>query len=199
MAANPTSLADALFTQTQARVLGILFGQPQRSFFASEIISLARTGSGTVQRELSRLEGAGLISARRIGRQKHYQANPRSPLFKELRSVVQKTVGMLDPLRGALQPLGSKIRAAFVYGSVASRRDTAQSDIDLLIISDDLTYGDVFQALEPVSRPLGRRVNPTVYTVADFKARIHRHNAFLTRVLQRPRLWLIGSDRDIAA
>ena len=196
---SPTGLADALFTQTQARVLGILFGQPQRSFFASEIISLARTGSGTVQRELSRLEAAGLITARRIGRQKHYQANARSPLFKELRSVVQKTVGLLDPLRAALHPLASQITAAFVYGSVASQRDTALSDVDVLIISDDLTYGDLFQALESASHTLGRRVNPTVYTAADFRSRLHRHNAFVARVLQRPRLWLIGSDRDIAA
>lgn len=92
-----------------------------------------------------------------------------------------------------------RIAAAFVYGSVASQRDTAQSDIDVLIISDELTHGEVFQALESASRTLGRQVNPTIYTVADFKSRVHHHNAFLTRVLQRPRLWLIGSDRDIAA
>ena len=139
----------------------------------------ARCGSGTVQRELARLESARLVTARRIGRQKHYQANARSPVYKELRSVVEKTVGLLDPLRDALEPLASRIAAAFVYGSVASQRDTAQS--------------------ESASRTLGRRVNPTIYTVADFKSRVHHHNAFLTRVLQRPRLWLIGSDRDIAA
>ena len=192
-------LADALFTQTQGRVLGLLFGQPHRSFFGSEIISLARSGSGAVQRELARLEHAGLVTVRRIGRQKHYQANLRSPLYKELRSVVQKTVGLVEPLRDALQRLASKIDAAFVYGSVASRQDTAQSDIDLLIISDELTYGDMFKALEPASHRFGRRVNPTVYTTDDFKSRLRRQNAFLTRVLQRPRLWLIGSDHDIAA
>jgi predicted nucleotidyltransferase len=196
---SQAGLADALFTRTQARVLGLLFGQPRRSFFMSEIISLARSGSGTVQRELARLEAAGLVTARRVGRQKHYQANVCSPLFKELRSVVQKTVGLVDPLRHALQPVAPRIAAAFVYGSVASGRDTAQSDIDVLVISDELTYGEVFQALEPATRTLGRRVNPTVYTAADFRSRLRHHNAFLTRVLQRPRLWLIGSDRDIAA
>lgn len=152
-----------------------------------------------MQRELSRLEGAGLVTARRVGRQKHYQASARSPLFRELRSVVQKTVGLFDPLRDALRPIASKITAAFVYGSVASHRDTARSDIDLLIISDELTYGDVFQALESTSRTLGRRVNPTIYTATDFKSRVQRRESFVTRVLQRPRLWLIGSDRDIAA
>ena len=165
----------------------------------SEIIALAHSGSGAVQRELARLEHAGLVTVRRVGRQKHYQANSQSPLYKELRSIVQKTVGLLDPLRRALQPLASRIHAAFVYGSVASHQDTAQSDIDLLIVSDDLTHGDVFDALESVGHVLGRRVNPTIYTHDDFQARLHRRNAFLARVLQRPKLWLIGSDHDLAA
>lgn len=196
---DQAGLADALFTRTQQRVLGLLFGQPNRSFFASEVIALARAGSGAVQRELSRLEHAGLVTARRIGRQKHYQANVRSPLFKELRGIIRKTVGLLGPLRHALEPLAAKITAAFVYGSVAAQKDTALSDIDLMIISDELTYGDVFNAVESLGETLGRRVNPTIYTVADFRRRLRSNNAFMKRTLQRPRLWLIGSDRDIAA
>jgi len=113
------SLADALFTKTQQRVFGVLFGQPERSFYASELIRDAGTGSGAAQRELARLEGSGLIVARRIGHQKHYQANAASPLYSELRNIVLKTVGLAEPLRDALKPLSSAIRAAFVYGSVA--------------------------------------------------------------------------------
>lgn len=158
------SLADALFTKTQQRVLGVCFGQPERSFYASELIRDAGTGSGAAQRELARLEESGLISARRIGHQKHYQANAGSPLFSELRNIVLKTVGLAEPLRGVLKPLSSAIRAAFVYGSVTKATDQAASDIDLMIVSDSLTYGDVFGALERVTRILGRKVNPTVYT-----------------------------------
>src|SRR5919198_6397670 len=158
-----TSLADALFTKTQQRVLGVLFGQPDRSFYASELIRDAGTGSGAAQRELAKLEGSGLLSARRIGHQKHYQANAVSPLFSELRNIVLKTVGLAEPLRDALKPMASDIRAAFVYGSVAKATDQAASDIDLMVISDSLTYGDVFGALERVTRSLGRKVNPTVY------------------------------------
>src|SRR5262249_52333574 len=158
------SLADALFTKTQQRVLGVLFGQPERSFYASELIRDAGTGSGAAQRELAKLEGSGLISARRIGHQKHYQANAASPLYSELRNIVLKTVGLAEPLRDALKPLSSAIRAAFVYGSVAKATDQSASDIDLMIISDSLTYGEVFGALERVTRAVGRKVNPTVYT-----------------------------------
>jgi len=160
------SLADALFTQTQQRVLGVLFGQPERSFYASELIRDAGTGSGAAQRELAKLERSGLISARRIGHQKHYQANAASPLYSELRNIVLKTVGLAEPLRDALKPLSKAIRAAFVYGSVAKATDQSASDIDLMIISDSLTYGEVFGALERVTRRVARKVNPTVYTSA---------------------------------
>ena len=192
------SLADALFTKTQQRVLGVLFGQPERSVYATELIRDAGTGSGAAQRELARLEQSGLIVARRIGNQKHYQANAASPLYSELRNIVLKTVGLVEPLRAALRPLASSaIRAAFVYGSVAKATDPSASDIDLMVISDSLTYGEVFGALERVRRTLGRQVNPTVYTAAEFSKRARGDNAFATRVLKQPKLWVIGSADDL--
>ena len=191
------SLADALFTKTQQRVLGAFFGQPERSFYASELIRDAGTGSGAAQRELARLEESGLIVARQIGHQKHYQANAASPLYSELRNIVLKTVGLAEPLRDALKPLSSAIRAAFVYGSVAKATDQAASDIDLMIISDGLTYGEIFGALERVTPSAGRKVNPTVYTAAEFSKRAGNENAFLTRVLEQPKLWVFGSNDDL--
>ena len=193
------SLADAIFTTTQQRVLGVLFGQPERSYYASELIRLARTGSGAAQRELARLEESGLVTTRRVGHQKHYQANSNSPLFAELRAIIEKTVGLAEPLRNGLSSIAPGIQAAFVYGSVAKGRDRSQSDIDLMVISDSLTYGEVFGALERVSRTLGRQVNPTVYTSAEFSKRVRAKNAFVTRVLEQPRVWVIGSEHDIAA
>jgi predicted nucleotidyltransferase len=186
------SLADALLTKTQQRILGALFGQPERSFYASELIRDAGTGSGAAQRELAKLEGSGLISARRIGNQKHYQANAASPLFSELRGIVVKTIGLVEPLRQALKPIEPKIHAAFVYGSVAKGSDQATSDIDLMVVSDTLSYGDVFGALDKVSRTLGRTVNPTVYSRAEFSKRTKADNAFVSRVLEGPKVWVIG-------
>ena len=175
----------------------MLFGQPQRSFYASELIRDAGTGSGAAQRELARLERSGIIVARRIGNQRHYQANASSSLFSELRNIVLKTVGLAEPLRDALKPLLSEIRVAFVYGSVAKATDQAASNIDLMIISDSLTYGEVFGALERVTRTVGRKINPTVYTGAEFSKRARTENAFVTRVLEQPKLWVIGSEDDL--
>jgi predicted nucleotidyltransferase len=109
------------------------------SYFATELIKLARSGSGAVQRELQRLEKSGLVKVTRLGNQKHYQANQSAPVFPELRSIMLKTVGLADPLRAALGPLQRQIRLAVLYGSIAKGTDTAFSDIDLLIVSDDLS------------------------------------------------------------
>src|SRR4030095_243355 len=104
-------LSDALFTQTQQRVLGLLFGQPDRSYYATEIIGLAGVGSGAVQRELSRLTASGVGTVRRIENQKHNQANPASPIYEELCGIARKTVGLAEPLRNALAPMAAKIKA----------------------------------------------------------------------------------------
>jgi predicted nucleotidyltransferase len=194
-----TSLADALFSATQQRVLGLLFGQSERSFYATELIGLVGGGSGGVQRELARLVQSGLVTVRRIGSQKHYQANPDSPIYEELCSIAFKTIGLAEPLRKVLAPLAPKIHAAFVYGSVAKRQDTASSDIDLMVVSDSLSYADVFGALEEVGNQLGRPVNPTVYTRQEIAKRIQEGNAFMTRVLAQPKLWLIGEEHDLTA
>jgi predicted nucleotidyltransferase len=193
------SLADALFAKVQQRVLSVLFGNPHRSFYANEIIGLAHSGIGAVQRELARLEGAGLIIATRVGKQKHYQANAGSPIFEELRGLVLKTFGLTDVLRAALLPCSKAIRAAFVFGSVAKRQDTASSDIDLMIVSDELTYPDVFHALEAASAQLARRVAPTIYSSSEFTKRVKTDNAFVTRVLAQPKVWVIGGERDLPA
>jgi len=191
------SLADALFTGTQQRVLGLLFGQPARSYYATELIGLAGAGSGAVQRELARLARSGLVTVRPVGNQKHYQANPDSPLFAEVCGIAQKTVGLAEPLREALRPLASQIRAAFVYGSVAKRQDTAASDIDLMVVSDTLGYGDIFAALEVASARLGRSVNPTILSRKNLAKRVKDDNAFVKRVLSQPKIWLIGGEDDL--
>ena len=193
-----TSLADALFSTIQQRVLAYLFGQPERSFFATELIKLAGGGSGAVQRELARLAESGLVTVTRVGTQKHYQANPKSPIFTELCAIAQKTVGLAEPLREALAPLAKRITAAFVFGSVAKRTDTAASDIDVLVISDSVEYADLFAALQAAEAKLGRTVNPTVYTQANWRRKRKDGNAFVVKVAARPKVFLIGTEEDLA-
>ena len=193
------NLSDALFTATQQRVLACLFGQPGRSYSVRELIAATGAGSGAVQREVARLAGSGLLSMEQVGNQKRYRANPDCPIHDELAAIVRKTFGLADPLREALAPLADGINAAFVYGSVAKGHDTSGSDIDLMLVSDALRYGDVMAALHPLMERLGRPVNPTLYTRGDLRERIDAGNSFVTRVLAQPRIWLIGGEHDLAA
>jgi len=195
--AAPLGLADALFAKVQQRVLAVLFGNPRRSFYANEVIALAHSGTGAVQRELARLEASGLVTVTRVGKQKHYQANASSPVFEELRALVLKTVGLADVLRAALAPISPSIRAAFVYGSIAKGEDIAASDIDLMVVSDRLTYADLFLALEEASTQLGRKVAPTIYSSEELSQRVNQDNAFVTRVLAQPKLWLLGDESEV--
>ncbi len=192
-------MADALFSTSQQRALSYIYGQPEKSFYASELIRLSAGGSGAIQRELARLEESGLVKVSNIGSQKHYQANPEAPIYNELIAIVQKTIGLVYPLKKALNPLLADIDAAFVYGSVAKRTDTASSDIDLMLISDKLSYADIFSTLEDTISIVGRTINPTVYSKQEFKLRIEQGNSFIKRILLQPRIWIIGQDSDLPA
>ena len=193
-----TGLSEALFSKTQRQVLGLLFGNPDRSYYAKEIVRFAGVGIGTVQRELEKLSGAGLLSVKRVGNQKHYQADRQSPIFEELRGIVLKTFGVGDVLRLAMAELAVQVKVAFVYGSVAKGIDKAHSDIDVMIISEELTYDRVFSALSPVESKLGRTINPTLYKPSEFRDKLTADSSFLSRVMEQPKIILIGTENDIS-
>lgn len=194
----PSGLAGALFSPVQQRVLALLFGQPSRRFQSAELIRLAGSGTGAAHRVLTTLAEAGLVTVSRSGNQKHYQANRDCPVFAELHGLIVKTVGVVEPLRGALAAKARRIRAAFVYGSLATGADRAGSDIDLMVISDSLGYPDLFEALQVAEAALARPVNPNVMTLADWRAKRARPGSFAARIAAGPRLWVMGSDDDLA-
>jgi predicted nucleotidyltransferase len=191
-------LADALFWPVQQRVLALLFGQPNRRYQSSELIRLVGSGTGATHRVLRRLTSAGLVTVTRTGNQKHYQANKSSPVFAELRGLIVKTVGLVEPIRGALAPKADQIHAAFVYGSVAKGTDKAGSDIDVMIISDELSYADVYEPLQAAERVLARRINPNVMSRREWRSKRAEPDAFAARIAGGPRVFVIGSTEDIA-
>jgi predicted nucleotidyltransferase len=193
-----TSLGDSLFSGVQQRVLGVLFGAPDKSFYRNELMRLTGSGKGALQRELDRLEQSGLVTVRPVGNQKHYQANKDAPIFEELRGIVVKTFGVADVLRKALAPLAKAITAAFIFGSIAKRSDTSASDIDVLVVSDKLGYQDLIKALLPAEAALGgRKINPTIHSRAELARKRKERSSFVVRVLEQPKIFLIGSEHDL--
>lgn len=190
-------LAGPLFTPVQRRVLGLLFGQPDRRFQSAEIIRLAASGTGAVHRLLQKLAGAGLVSVTREGNQKYYQANRESPIFPELHGLVVKTIGVVEPLRAALEPLAERIAAAFVFGSVAKGSDRATSDLDLLVVADGFDYSDLYKALQAAEQELARPVNPTLMSRAEWRRKRAQPDSFAARVAAQPKLFVIGGEDDL--
>jgi predicted nucleotidyltransferase len=192
-----TGLADVLFTPVQQRVLGLLFGQPERRFQSAELIRLVGSGTGAAHRLLMRLAATGLVETEKVGNQKYYRANADSPVFAELAGLVRKTVGLVVPLHAALAPLARKIAAAFVYGSIAKGTDTAASDVDLMVITDKLEYAEVFAALKDAEAALARPVNPTLMTRAEWRRKRAEADSFAARIAAQPRLFVLGSDDEL--
>jgi predicted nucleotidyltransferase len=191
------SLSSALFSKVQQRVLALIFGQPERSFYMSEIMRNVRSGSGAVERELSRLQRSGLVSVERIGNQKHYRANRESPIFGELRSLMTKTAGLAEPVRQSLAPYADRIKMAFIYGSVAKGTDTAHSDIDVMVIGDELNYSDLYTALRDAENVLARKVNPIFLSSEDWRVKTADKNSVLGLIAQAPKIFLFGSEKDL--
>lgn len=190
-------LGEALFSKTQRQVLSLLFGNPGRSFYTKEIVRYAGVGIGSVQRELEKLARVDLLIVTQIGNQKHYQANREAPIFEELRGIVVKTFGLADVLRTSLAQIADRIDVAFIFGSVAKSSDTATSDIDLMIVGDGLSYTEVVTRLAETETQLGRTINPTLYEQADFARKLGEDNPFLNRVVDQPKIFLVGSKDDI--
>lgn len=193
----PTALAAVLFTPVQQRVLGLLFGQPQRRFQSAELIRLAGSGTGSTHRLLTRLAATGLVTMERVGNQKHYRANADSPVFAELSGLVRKTVGLVAPLQAALAPLAAKISAAFVYGSVAKGTDKAASDIDLMVIAEGLDYAALFAALQETEESLARKVNPNLMSRREWRRKRGEPDSFAARIAAQPRVFVLGSDDEL--
>ena len=181
-------------------VLGLLFNHPERAFYLREIARASGTTPSSLQRELAALSAAGLITREARGNQVHFRANPRSPLFEELRAIVVKTFGVADVVREVLVPLGKAVEAAFIYGSLARGDAGPESDVDLMIVGT-AAFADLAERLQPVEAALQRSVNPTIYPRVEFAQKAAARTGFLASVLDEPKIFLIGSEpelRDLA-
>jgi predicted nucleotidyltransferase len=187
---------DALLPKTRQGILAATFVQPAKSWYVSELARRLGVPSSSLQRELQDLTEAGILKSHRQGRMVYYQANADSPLFPDLRGLLLKTAGLVDILADALKPLRTNIPLAFVYGSIASGQERSDSDIDLMVVGD-ISPVDLAVPLRHARELLGREINPTVYSSAEFAKKRSAKDNFLTEVLTKPRLLVLGSEHEL--
>jgi len=192
-----TSLGDILFGQTRQRILALLFGHPDERFYQRRVIQSVGLGSGTVQRDLERLSRAGVLTRSVEGRQVYFQANRQCPVFAELHGVVRKTFGVAQALQEALVSITRHIRMAFVFGSVAAGMETSMSDIDVLVVGDNLSLAHVVPAIAEAQRELGREINPSVYRTEEFCRKLAEGQHFISSVVAGRKIFLIGDEHEL--
>jgi predicted nucleotidyltransferase len=197
MGTKKMDISDTLFSQAQQKVLGLLFSQPNRDFYTKEIIRLSHCGSGAIQRELRKLHAAGLITVKNLGNQHRYQANQNSPIFYEIRGIILKTFGLAEVLANIIKPINKYLKFAFIYGSIARQEAIASSDIDLMLIADDLSYADLYPLLEKAEKQLHRPINPTIYSSAEWKHKRENKNHFLNQVVAKPKIFILGTENEL--
>jgi len=189
-------LSEIVFKEYRRRVLGLLLLTPDESYHVREIARLTGTVAGTLHKELTKLAEAGVLLREPQGKQVYYRANTDCLIFEELASILRKTSGVKDILAEQLRPRSDDIKAAFVFGSVASGKATAESDIDILVIGD-LSFSDAVKALYPAQDVLGREINPKVYNHNEWQKAIREQSSFIKDVMEKPKLFLIGSKDDL--
>ena len=177
-------------------MLALLLMRPEGSLHLREIARALDKAPGTLLRELNALAQAGVLLRKRVGNQVHFQANPGCPIFEDLRIILKKTVGVADVLREALAPLAARIRAAFVYGSIARGEERAGSDLDLMIVGG-VRFAEVVATLAPAQEALRREVNPNVYPALEFRKKAAAGEPFLKRVLAERKIFIIGGEDDL--
>ena len=166
--------------------MSLAIGMPARAFHVNELIRLTGLGSASVQGEIGRLFDAGLVTDERIGNVRRVQANPSSPVFAELTSLVQKTLGVVPAIAEALLKLADQIEFASVNGCIAKRSEHADRYVEVMIVSDTLTFAEVMAALAVLQNRVSRVIIPTIYTSAEFAARRAQPDSFVNRVFAQP-------------
>ncbi len=185
-----------LFPTLRGDVVVAALTQPDRWWYLSELAHFLETGPSSLQRELKALVQAGILERRREGTRVYFKADTRSPLFSELRGLVEKSAGLLPSLQRALAPLAPRIDCAFVYGSIARGEEHSRSDVDLMTIGS-VGFADLAPALRELENRFGREVNVTVFSRDEFRKKVRAGDHFLSSVLREPKEFVKGSQRDL--
>jgi uncharacterized protein len=191
-------ILEALFPGVRVKVLAATFGQPDREWYLTELARTLDTRPSSLQRELEALSEAGILTQRRDGRRVYLKPDRNSPVFADLKHLLEKTAGLIPVLQSELEPLGESIRLAFVYGSIARAEERSTSDIDLIVIGE-AGLSDLIPALRSSERTLGRPVNPSVYSVEEFRQKARNRDHFLTTVLRGAKQFVKGSEHELEA
>jgi predicted nucleotidyltransferase len=188
-------MIESLFPKTKRKLLGLFFRHPDEEFYRNQIIRKIGGGRSPVVNALESLTEAGILIAERRGQEIFYTANKNCPIYKDLQSLITKTIGVADILKEALEPV-TGIEVAFIYGSFAKGKQGRKSDVDVMLIGD-LSYSGLSERLLKPHMILRREINIAVFGTEEFKERVRNKDHFITSVLREEKIFLIGDKDDL--
>lgn len=191
-------ILEALFSEIRSKILATLLLQPEKRWFLTELAQHLGTSPSSLQREVEALSKAGLLEQTKDGRRVYFRANTNSPVFSDLKGLLEKTAGIISILQEEVNAFGDRIKLAFVYGSTARSEESSESDVDLMIVGN-VGLSDLVPSLRRAERRFGRPVNPTVYSSKEFKTKARSQDHFLTTVLRGSKEFVKGNDGELAA
>jgi len=197
MGTKENNITSVLFPGTKRKILALFFLNPDQEYYFSEVVRLTGTRQGVIQRELKTLTEAGILDAEKRGRQKFYTVNSKHPIFRDLRNIIFKTFGVIGQIREALEPMAKKIKVAFVYGSFARGEEVADSDIDLFIIGK-APLDEIVSALTKVENTIGREINSSLFSEAEFKKKYSHKNHFIRSMVKTEKEFIIGTEDELS-
>lgn len=189
-------MLNSLFSKSKQKILRVAFLNPDRQFYLRELNRMTGVSQGTLHRELKSLIRDGILLSEKRGHQVFYTVNKGNPIYAELKGIVLKTFGVADALKAALKQYQRKVRAGFIYGSIARGDDSTRSDIDVMLIGD-ITLMEITNTIDAVEMALGRTVNPTVFPVQEFRKKALANNHFVNTVLNSPLTFFVGNRDEL--
>jgi len=191
-------IVDALFPGLRGEILGATLMRPKKAWYLSELSAFLAKQPSSLQREIDSLSKAGILEQWKDGRRVYIKPDEASPVFLDLKSLFDKTTGLIPALEQMLEPFGDRVRLAFVYGSMARSQEESESDIDLLLVGT-VGLADLVPALRNAERTLGRAINASVLSAEEFASRVREGQHFLNAVLQGPKQFVKGNEDELGA
>ena len=188
---------DLMFGGYRRQLLAQLLLRPGEAFYVRELARMTGIPAGSIHRELTALHASGLLLREHNGNQVLYQANQECPIYLELAAIFRKTIGLATLMADALADKADRIDLAFVFGSMATGRQTQASDVDVMIIGN-IQLVDVVKAFSPVQQTLGREINPVIMTAKKFATQLKKNDRFVSRVLDEAKVFIIGNEDEFA-
>jgi len=187
---------DALFPTIRGEVLSAALLDPDRWWFLTELAEHLGVTPSSLQRELESLARAGLLQRRKDGRRTYFRANAASPIFPELRDLVEKTAGIIPVLRDTLKDFRDRIELALVYGSMARGREHSASDVDLMVVGK-LRQIDLVSTLRKLEGRFRREINVTLFSPEEFRRKRSEKDHFISTVLKGKTIILKGALNEL--